>query len=83
MLTRDSGLWKPSGAPIIEAMSRLGVAPDRCLVVGDSRYDVNAARAAGSAAICLLNDGARRYAGEVDLRFPDVESLSRFLEVVL
>jgi len=83
VLTRDSGLWKPSGAPIIEAMSRLGVAPDRCLVVGDSRYDVDAARAAGSAAICLLNDGASRYAGEVDLRFPDVGSLSRFLEVVL
>ncbi len=83
VLTRDSGLWKPSGAPIMEAMNRLGVAPDRCLVVGDSRYDVDAARAAGSAAICLLNDGARGYVGEVDLRFPDVESLSRYLEVAL
>ena len=83
VLTRDSGLWKPSGAPIEEAMNRLGLPPDRCLVVGDSRYDVDAARAAGSAAICLLNDGARRYEGEVDLRFPNVESLSRYLELVL
>ncbi len=83
VLTRDSGLWKPSGAPVAEAMKRLGVAPDRCLVVGDSRYDVDAARAAGSAAVCLVNEGARRYQGEVDLRFGDVRSLLRYLEVVL
>ena len=38
VLTRDSGLWKPSGAPIAEAGSRLGVPPGACLGV-DHRLD--------------------------------------------
>jgi HAD superfamily hydrolase (TIGR01509 family) len=83
VLTRDSGLWKPSGAPISEAMRRLGVSPERCLSVGDSRYDSEAGREAGCGAICLLYEGARRYGEEVDLRFPDLATLRRYLELVL
>jgi HAD superfamily hydrolase (TIGR01509 family) len=83
VLTRDCGLWKPSGAPLVEAARRLGVVPGRCLGVGDSHYDLLAARDAGLAAVCMLHDGAGRHDGEADLSFPDIPALVRFLSVVL
>jgi HAD superfamily hydrolase (TIGR01509 family) len=83
VLTRDSGLWKPSGAPISEAVGRLGVESGECLGVGDSRYDVLAAREAGLAAVCVLHDGTGRHGGDVDLEFDDVPAFVRYLRVVL
>lgn len=83
VLTRDSGLWKPSGAPLAEAIRRLGVPSERCLAVGDSSYDLEAARAAGCGAICLLYAGAERHRDEADLALADVEALIRHLRVVL
>ncbi len=82
VLTRDSGLWKPSGAPVAEAARRLGVAPERCLAVGDSHYDILAAREAG-ARVCILHDGDGRHDGEADLSFADIPAFVRFLRLVL
>ena len=42
---------KPDPDPLIQAAADLGVALDRCLYVGDSPYDLQAARAAGIPAI--------------------------------
>jgi HAD superfamily hydrolase (TIGR01509 family) len=83
VLTRDSGLWKPSGAPVAEAVTQLGIAPECCLGVGDSRYDVLAAREAGLAAVCLVHDGASRHDVEADLSFSDIPTFVRYLQVVL
>ena len=83
VLTRDSGLWKPSGAPITEAVTQLGVTPGDCLGVGDSRYDVLAAREAGLAAVCLVHDGAARLDVDADLSFADIPAFVRYLRVVL
>jgi HAD superfamily hydrolase (TIGR01509 family) len=83
VLSRDSGLWKPSGAPLAEAIRRLGVPPQRCLAVGDSRYDLEAAREAGCGAVCLLYEGAARYRDRADLALADVEALTRYLTVTL
>ncbi len=83
VLTRDSGMWKPSGAPIAEAVRRLGVDPERCLAVGDSRYDVEAARDAGCGRVCVLYGGAERYRDHADLAFPDLPALTRYLGIVL
>ena len=58
VLTRDDGFWKPSGAPIVEAARRLGIPPGDCLGVGDSHYDILAARDAGLRAVCIVNGGA-------------------------
>lgn len=44
---------KPDPAPLLEACRRLGVAPERAIMVGDSRNDVRAARAANMPVICL------------------------------
>jgi len=83
IVTRDSGLWKPSGDPISEAARRLGIAPDRCLGVGDSRYDILAGREAGLGKICVLHDGAGRHDEEADLSFKDIPGFVRYLKIVL
>lgn len=52
---------KPHPAPLLEAASRLGIAPDECVYVGDDQRDVVAGRAAGMgtmvAAWGYLGDG--------------------------
>lgn len=81
VLTRDDGLWKPSGAPVAEAARRLGVAPERCLMVGDSHFDVAAAREAGCGCLVILHDAGGGL--EADLKFPDVGGFLRYLKLVL
>lgn len=44
---------KPHPAPLLEACRRLGVAPPRAVMIGDSRNDVLAARAANMRVICV------------------------------
>jgi HAD superfamily hydrolase (TIGR01509 family) len=83
VLTRDSGLWKPSGASLEEAARRLGVAPGRCLAVGDSRYDLDAAREAGCGVVCLLYQGAERYRELADLALAGIPELTTYLDIVL
>jgi HAD superfamily hydrolase (TIGR01509 family) len=66
VMTRDDGLWKPSGAPLTEAMKRLDLAPADCLAVGDSHFDVRAAREAGISRIFVLSrDGTDLAAADV------------------
>jgi len=83
VLTRDSGFWKPSGAPFAEAARLLGVATEHCVGVGDSHYDILAARDAGLRAVCMLNDGASHHNGDADLSFPDIPAFLRYLRIVL
>ncbi len=83
VLTRDSGLWKPSGAPISEAVRLLGVEPGDCLGVGDSHYDVLAAREAGLAGVCVLHDGSGRHTDEANQAFDDIPTFVRYLRIVL
>ena len=83
VITRDSGMWKPSGAPVAEAARRLGVAPERCLGVGDSHYDILAARDAGFGKVCVLHDGEGRHDGEADLSFQDIPAFVKYLRIVL
>jgi len=83
VVTRDSGLWKPSGAPVTEAAKRLGVDSDRCLGVGDSHYDILAGREAGLGGVCVLHDGNGRHDGAADLAFKDIPAFVRYLKIVL
>jgi len=80
VLTRDSGFWKPSGAPLTEAMRRLEVSPERCMAVGDSRHDVHASRQAGCARLCLLHEQRDELGDDTDLRFTDIPAFTRYLE---
>ncbi len=83
VITRDSGLYKPSGAPVAEAVRRLGASPEKTLCVGDSPYDIIAGRDAGCGWICILFDEEGLFSREADIRFPDVDGLIRYLRIVL
>jgi len=63
VLTRESGLWKPSGAPFRDILGRFGLGGDECVVVGDTRFDVLAALDAGVGAIFILGDDPGLFAG--------------------
>ena len=54
LVAGDSGLApKPHPEPLLRACAELGVAPQEALMVGDSRVDVLAARAAGVPVVCV------------------------------
>jgi pyrophosphatase PpaX len=65
---------KPEPGPLLEAARRMGLAPERCCYVGDSPFDMQAARSANMLAVGvlwgmftreeLLEAGAQRLAKE-------------------
>ena len=61
VITRED-VWgiKPNPAPVLKAAARLGVAAERCALVGDTTMDVVAARRAGAVAIGVLSGFAHR-----------------------
>ena len=83
VLTRDSGLYKPSPDPLVEAMQRLGVTPEQCVHVGDYLFDLEAGRQAGVKHVGLLYDHEDRFRHLADFSFPDVSAFRTYLELVL
>lgn len=79
VVTRDSGMWKPSGLPLTHVMKRLDTAPGRCVAVGDTAYDLRAGREAGCGLVLLVGPAAAEWAGQADAHFSD---LSRLLEAI-
>ncbi|MFW6160090.1 MAG: HAD family hydrolase, partial [Acidobacteriota bacterium] len=55
VISRESGLWKPEGAPFFKAMKNLGVTAGECVVVGDSLFDIQAAREADVRHIFIIS----------------------------
>jgi len=53
--TREDGPRKPSGEAVIGLCRRLAAAPERAVVVGDFKFDLEAAKQAGSLAVLLVN----------------------------
>lgn len=52
----DSGFGrKPDAGPVLAALEQLGVQPEQAMLVGDSRHDLAAARAAGTLAVAVLS----------------------------
>ena len=49
----DSVRHKPEADPILEALSRLGAAPESAVYVGDAPFDIRAGRAAGVTTIAV------------------------------
>lgn len=83
VITRESGLWKPSGAPFLEVLRTFHLEPGACVVVGDTRFDVLAALDSGIEAILLLSDEPERFAGLPVEVFPDLADLVERLETLL
>ena len=74
---------KPHPAPLLEAARRLGVTPGRCAYVGDDLRDMQAARAAGMAALAAgwgyLGDAAPIDAWGADAVLSDPNELLHWL----
>jgi phosphoglycolate phosphatase len=70
---------KPDAAPLLFACTQLAVDPAQTVMVGDSRNDVLAARAAGMPVICV--DYGYNYGRPVALELPDLV-IGSFLELI-
>ncbi len=73
---------KPDPLPLQHAMNSLGVGPDRTLMVGDSRNDVEAARAAGTAVLCVRY--GYNHGDDIENACPDrvVDSLAELCDLI-
>jgi pyrophosphatase PpaX len=76
----DTKRHKPSPDPILKALERLGGAPTEAVYVGDSPYDVRAAKAAGVFAIAVAWGGI--HDDEVLLR-EEPDAFARHAEELL
>ncbi|MBZ5489085.1 phosphoglycolate phosphatase [Halomonas aquamarina] len=61
---------KPSPMPLLHAADRFGFAPHECLMVGDSRHDIGAGKAAGFATLALPY--GYNHGDPIELSQPDV-----------
>lgn len=83
VLTRESGLWKPSGAPLKEVMRKLRVGPSECALVGNSLFDVTAGREAGIKEIIILwPRGKKPRPGGAKIFFSVYALQQRFVELL-
>ena len=53
LITRDIGFWKPDPRPLLAGAKAIGVSPPKCVVIGDGKYDMMAAEAAGMLSVHL------------------------------
>lgn len=76
---------KPHPAPLLEGARRMGVAPERCVYIGDDHRDVIAGRAAGMATLAAgwgyLGRGERIEAWGADAVIKEPGALLHWLEV--
>jgi phosphoglycolate phosphatase len=71
VLGGDSGAGtKPSPGPLLAAMASAQAPPGAVLMIGDSRHDVHAARAAGVRVICV--SGGYNHGEDIRLETPDL-----------
>lgn len=75
IISRERGLWKPSGAPILVALEELQLNKEECCVVGDSHFDVRAAEEAGIPLIFILSEDRERFDKMNAEVFSSVEAL--------
>jgi histidinol-phosphate phosphatase family protein len=72
---------KPRPGLVLEAAARLGIAPQRCAVIGDIGSDVQAARAAGARGVLVPN--AQTRVEEIVAAPETAQSLEEAVELLL
>lgn len=83
VLSRDTGLFKPSAAPLLEAARELGLAPDELAAVGDNEYDNRSAHEAGMALIIIVSPNPRSFAGRCDHTLSNLDQVRAVFEDLL
>ncbi|HHF42619.1 MAG TPA: HAD family hydrolase [Candidatus Aminicenantes bacterium] len=79
IITRESGLWKPSGRPIQWVMNYFQFCPEECAVVGDSLFDILAAKEAGVEKIFILAEEASYFSTFPVKVFASLAELQEFV----
>jgi len=80
IISRESGLWKPSGAPFFAALKRLGIRKEEACVVGDSPFDIQAAREAGIPRIFILTEDQEKFVSVPAEIYSSVSALKRRIQ---
>lgn len=84
ILSARVGKRKPDPAILLEAASRMGVSPDKCVYVGDRLdRDVLASRKAGFSQVILMKGGEAPTLGDESVLQPDIfiENLAELLQI--
>lgn len=61
IISRESGLWKPSASPFLAVLQEWMISREECCVVGDTKFDIEAAEAAGIPKIFILTKDQERF----------------------
>jgi HAD superfamily hydrolase (TIGR01549 family) len=80
ILTREDGLWKPSGAPFLAALEKFGIEKEASCVVGDSHFDIKAAEEAGITKVFILSSNKEKFSSYAVELIESVEELKKRIE---
>lgn len=83
LLSRESGLWKPSAKPFQKVLNKLQITNQECCVVGDSLFDVYAAEATNIEHIFILNGDREKFSSVAVEVLPGYIELQARLELLL
>jgi HAD superfamily hydrolase (TIGR01549 family) len=83
VISRERGLWKPSGAPFFAVLEELNLQRDECCVIGDTRFDIEAAREVEIKRIFILNADKDKLAMNDVKVFSTVHELREHVESLL
>jgi len=80
ILSREAGLWKPSGAPFLFVIKKLKLEKEKCCVVGDSHFDVKAAADAGIRRVFILGSKKQKNLPVGVRIFQNAHDLKKWIE---
>jgi len=83
VISRERGLWKPSAAPFLAVLEELGINKEASCVVGDTHFDIKAAKEAGITKIFILNKDKEKFAEASVEVLESVEELRKRIEEIL
>jgi HAD superfamily hydrolase (TIGR01509 family) len=81
--TRESGLFKPSGAALLRAASGIELRPEEIVAVGDNELDNRAAHESGMGLVIIVNPETDRFAGRCDHALRDLIELKELFARLL
>lgn len=74
-ITRENGVFKPDPSPLLLACDKLQVPKEQTWMVGDWKYDIEAANAAQITGVWLSYDRTRAFDAVPDIVVRDLEQL--------
>jgi HAD superfamily hydrolase (TIGR01549 family) len=83
VLSRERGLWKPSGAPFFAVLKELNLHRNECCVIGDTRFDIEAAREVQISKIYILSVDKDKFSSNDVMTFSTVSELREHIDSVL